>query len=396
MVTKEDFLKFKNLYEKELDENVITFWEKNCVDKEYGGYFTYLDQEGKPYDTDKYMWMQWRVVYMFSTLYYSHKKNENWLNIAKSGFEFLTKHGKDKDGSYYFAINRQGKPILAPFNIFSEAFVVMGSAALFKCTNDEKYKKEAISAMNHYISRIPNPKRQWEKAMPDKQKRLALGPYMILANLGTVMKQCLGITDYDKKTREAIDLVLDKFWNEKYKVLFENINPDYTFDLDSCDGRHLNPGHGLESMWFIIEYAEQNNAPELIPKACKIIKALLEFGWDKEHGGIYYFMDALGKPHVELQWNMKLWWVHNEATLACLYAYRNTKDKEFWEWFVKIHDYSFGHFRDVKFGEWFGYLDRYGNPTHTLKGGRWKTFFHVPRCLLFASFQFDKLAHSAK
>ena len=145
-------------------------------------------------------------------------------------------------------------------------------------------------------------------------------------------------------------------------------------------------------MWFVLEYAEQNNVPELIPKACKIIRALLEFGWDKENGGIFYFMDVLGKPHVELQWDMKLWWVHNEAILASLHAYRMTGDKYFWDWFVKVDEYCFKNFKDPKFGEWYGYLNRYGKPTHTLKGGRWKTFFHLPRCLLFGISEFNQIS----
>lgn len=45
-------------YEKELLENVVPFWEKHCVDKEFGGYFTSFDRDGSVYNTTKYMWMQ--------------------------------------------------------------------------------------------------------------------------------------------------------------------------------------------------------------------------------------------------------------------------------------------------------------------------------------------------
>lgn len=54
---------------------------------------------------------------------------------------------------------------------------------------------------------------------------------------------------------------------------------------------------------------------------------IFEFSWDKEFGGIYYFMDVLGKPHYELQHDMKLWWVHNEALIAAILAYKLTNDK---------------------------------------------------------------------
>ena len=94
-------------YENELIDNVIPFWETHCVDQEYGGYFTSLDRDGSVYDTEKYMWMQWRIVYMFATFYMSPYRQERWLEIARQGFDFLTKHGKSGDGTYYFALNRQ-------------------------------------------------------------------------------------------------------------------------------------------------------------------------------------------------------------------------------------------------------------------------------------------------
>jgi N-acylglucosamine 2-epimerase len=393
---------YLNKYQNELLQNVIPFWEKNCIDKEFGGYFTYLDRDGSVYDTDKYMWMQWRIVYMFATLYATKYKKDTWLEIAKGGYDFLTKYGKDDTGNYYMALNRKGEPIVAPYNVYSEAFVTMGAAALYKVTKEQKYKITAMTALNNYIQRIHNPngpKGRWEKSMPARPKRLSLGHYMILANLGTIVKDNIGINDYEKEIDVAADMVCNKFWNQKYHILFENINPDYSFDLNSSEGRHLNPGHGLEACWFLLEYAERNNKKDLITKICNIIKGQLEFGWDKKYGGIYYFMDVLGKPHIELSWDMKLWWVHNETLISLLYAYRLTHDEKsqnlFLNWFKKVDEWTWSHFPDKKFnedknyGDWFGYLNRQGDPTHLLKGGRWKTFFHVPRSLLKCSEQIE-------
>lgn len=376
-----DWASWIKLYEKELLDSVIPFWEMHCWDKKYGGFFTFLDRDGSIYDTDKFMWMQWRIVYMFATLYMTRYKRENWLTLAEKGFNFLSTHGKDDNNWYYFALNRTGTPIVAPYNVFSEAFAVMGAAALFRATGKDIYRQEALSAMKTYLSRVDNPKGRWNKAMPGKTKWLNLGYYMILANLGTVLRNCLNISKYDTQVDDAIKMIMDYFWNEKYDVIFENINPDFSFDLNSCDGRHLNPGHGLEGMWFVLEFAETNNRPDLISRASNAIKSILKFGWDKKYGGIYYFMDVLGKPHLELQWDMKLWWVHNEALIASLYAYKCTGDKMFLDWFKKIHDWTWAHFRDPD-SEWYGYLNRRGEPTHSLKGGKWKTFFHLPRCLL--------------
>ena len=178
-------------YENELIDNVIPFWETHCVDQEYGGYFTSLDRDGSVYDTEKYMWMQWRIVYMFATFYMSPYRQERWLEIARQGFDFLTKHGKSGDGTYYFALNRQGTPTMAPSNIFSDCFAAMGAAAMYKATGEARYKREADNAMHNYIRRMDNPKGRWEKAMPGKPKRLSHGHFMILANLGSVMKDMM-------------------------------------------------------------------------------------------------------------------------------------------------------------------------------------------------------------
>jgi N-acylglucosamine 2-epimerase len=107
-------------------------------------------------------------------------------------------------------------------------------------------------------------------------------------------------------------------------------------------------------------------------------------GWDPEYGGLYYFMDIQGKPTLQLEASMKLWWVHTEAIYALVLAYTLTHEPRWLEWLERVHTYAYQHFADPEYGEWFGYCDRYGKVTHTLKGGSYKGFFHVPRSLLFS------------
>ena len=60
---------------------------------------------------------------------------------------------------------------------------------------------------------------------------------------------------------------------------------------------------------------------ELIDKAVKIALSTIEYGWDKQYGGIFYFMDRLGRPQQQLEWDQKLWWVHIEAMIAMIKKY---------------------------------------------------------------------------
>ncbi len=379
-------------YERELLGSVVPFWEKNCIDRKYGGYLTSLDRDGTVFDHEKYMWMQWRIVYMFSVLYMSEYSKDRWLKTALHGYEFLREKGRDASGQYYFALNEKGEPSIAPYNIFSEAFAFMGCAALYRATGEVRFKQDAEEAWNSYLNRMKNPKGRWNKVLPGKQIFLPLGVNMISISLGILMNEYLGNHQYNSTIGNTVQLILDRFWNKDMGVLFENITPKMKFDLTSCDGRLINPGHGLEAMWFIMHYAEMEGRKDWIKKAADITLALLNFGWDKKHGGITYLKDVLERPCIELFHDMKLWWVHNEAILAALYAFRLTGDWRFWEWFVMIDQWAWKHFRDKEYGEWYGYLGQQGKPSLYLKGGKWKSFFHLPRCLYFSILQMKKLS----
>lgn len=383
----------KNLasqYRAELLENVVPFWTTHCPDREFGGYFTCLDRDGTVYDTEKFMWMQWRIVWMLCQLYHEVEKKQEWLDLAVAGFDFLRAHGKDERGRYYFSLNREGVPAMAPYSICSEAFAAMGCAALYRVTGNDAAKQEALSAYRQYLERRNAPKGEWEKTLAGRGQYDSIGHHMILVNVQNVMGECLADPDFFDEQKPVMDHVVSTFWDPKKEILLENVPCGGGFDMQSMTGRHYNPGHILETMWFLLLASQRHRHQAIQEKCIRIALATLEHGWDREYGGLYYFMDAAGKPHVELQWDMKLWWVHCEAILAVVAAGQITGNRAFQEWFNKLHAWTWEHFPDPKFGEWYGYLNRRGEPTHALKGGKWKTLFHLPRMLLQCSQWMEK------
>ena len=108
------------LYQDALLNNIIPFWEKHSLDHENGGYFTCLDREGKVYDTDKFMWLQGRQAWMFATIFNQVEQKERWLQISKSGVDFIRDKGMDHNGNVYFSLTADGQPLIQPYNIFSD------------------------------------------------------------------------------------------------------------------------------------------------------------------------------------------------------------------------------------------------------------------------------------
>ena len=312
-------------------------------------------------------------------LFNRFEQNEHWLNIAKEGWAFIEKYAISPSGDFYFSVDQEGKPLIQPYNIFSDCFGAMAAAQLGKATGDDGLGAKAVQIFNRILERAENPKGIWEKSTGNRAiKGFALP--MILSNLVLELEDFLSGELIDTSLDRCITEILDHFWNPLSGWIHEYIGIDNTI-MDTFEGRLVNPGHGIEAMWFLMDIARRRNDPKLAEKCIEILLALLEKGWDHEYGGIYYFLDAQAKPPLQLEWDQKLWWVHLESLLALAKAYAWQPEEKIWAWFKKVHDYTWSHFPDEAYGEWWAYLKRNGEVLIPLKGGKWKGCFHVPRAL---------------
>lgn len=369
-------------YKNELLENVLPFWIDFSIDKEYGGYFTCLDRDGTVFDTDKFIWLQGRQIWMFAKMYNTVEKKQEWLDIAIHGAKFLEQYGHDGNYNWYFALDQKGNPLTEPYNIFSYTFATMAFGQLHLATGNEKYAEITKKTFEIILKRQQNPKDKWNKAYPGTRSLKNFALPMILCNLALEIEHLVEKDFLNQLMENCIHEVMDVFYRPDLDgIIIENVTMEGELS-DTFDGRLINPGHAIEAMWFIMDLGERLVRPELIEKALEITLKMIDYGWDKKHGGIFYFMDRKGYPTQQLEWDQKLWWVHLETLISLLKGYKLTGSKECLDWFEKIHHYTWNHFKDKEYREWFGYLNRQGEVLLPLKGGKWKGCFHVPRGLL--------------
>jgi N-acylglucosamine 2-epimerase len=386
----DNFQDLATLYKNTLLNNVIPFWENHSIDWEQGGYFTCLDRQGKVYDTDKFVWLQNRQIWIFSTLYTQVERREEWLKIAANGAHFLAQNGRDKEGDWYFSLTRDGKPLVQPYNIFSDCFAAMAFSKYALASGEEWAKPIALKAYNNVLRRKDDPKGKYNKIYPGTRPMKSLAVPMILANLSLEMDWLLPSDQLEQILDATVQEVMTDFLDPEQGLLYENVALDGSH-LDCFEGRLINPGHGIEAMWFIMDIAVRHNDTQMINQAVDTVCNILSFSWDQEYGGLYYFIDAKGHPPQQLEWDQKLWWVHLESLVALAMGYRLTGRQDCWDWYQKVHEYTWSHFADAEHGEWFGYLDRQGNVLLNLKGGKWKGCFHVPRALYLCWQEFESL-----
>jgi N-acylglucosamine 2-epimerase len=369
-------------FHRDLVKNTIQFWKNCSVDAEHGGFLSLIDRDGSLLGGDKYLWIVGRETWLFARLYNVLEKREEWLHLAKHGVEFIKRHGFDRDGRMFFLVTRDGRPLRKRRYVLTELFNVMALAEYAKASGEQESMERARSTIALVLDLLARQGALEPKINPEIRPVRAHVVPMLLADIFKLLREADEEGDYDALIGRSIDELFTYFVKLEKRAVFEMVGMDGEI-LDTPEGRCINPGHAIETTWFILEEARHRNDEALLQRALPILDWSLERGWDARYGGILYFVDVDGKPPLQLEWDMKLWWPHNEAIYATLLAFHMTKDRRYEEWFERILDYALRHFPDKECGEWFGYLHRDGTVSNRIKGNGWKGPFHLPRQELY-------------
>ena len=378
-------------FRERLVNDTIPFWTSHAVDKTHGGFTTQLDRRGNLLSTDKPLWIQGRFTWTLSRLYNTLERREEWLALAKHGIDFISRHGFDADGRMFFAVTRDGKPLRKRRYLFAEVFAVLAFAEYARASGDAQaldMARQILALIQKTAARQwPEPGALEPKVNPGVRPMRGHSMTMILINTLQVLRDADFSSSplaYDSLIDAQIEEVFRLFVKPDMKLLLETVGPGGEYLGGTPEGRCVNPGHALETAWFILAEARRRGDSALAARTLPILDWSLDAGWDTRHGGILYFVDAEGRQPVQYEWDMKLWWVHNEALYAVLLAHVMTGEKKYEQWFDRIHSWSLAHFPDTTYGEWYGYLHRDGSVSHDLKGNMWKGPFHLPRQQLFS------------
>ncbi len=368
-------------YKTDLTENILPFWLQNGVDKINGGYYTCLDQSGKLMDSTKSVWFQGRFAYVLANAYNSIEKNQAWLEASKSGIDFIEKHCIDTDGRFFFEVTANGTPLRKRRYLFSECFAAIAMAEYSTASGDASYAQKALDLFNLVLKYKNTPALSEAKYLPSLEAK-GHSICMILINTASVIRRAIKDEVLSNQIDLSIAEIKKDFMHSEFKAVLETVGPNGEF-IDSCMGRTINPGHAIETAWFILEEAKAKNWDKsLVEMGTQILDWSWDWGWDKQYGGIINFMDCKNFPSQDYAQDMKFWWPQTEAIIATLYAYQATGDEKYLAMHKQINDYTYAHFPDSENGEWFGYLHRDGTVAQPAKGNLFKGPFHIPRMLI--------------
>ncbi len=403
-------------YENELQQNILPFWLPQCIDREYGGFLNCFSNDGtRLVSHDKYTWSQGRFVWCFSRLavmdapVFTAEQRAQFLELAKNGVAFLMEHcliGED-DWRCVFLMERDGSPKEvqkgAPLDmsIYADCFVVGGLGMYAYASGDMAAYRFAKRLYDSVVDRVE--RREFNTLpYPLSAQYRAHGIPMILSNTSRELYRAAeklapadGQALLSDLERYAAD-ILEHFVDEN-DALHEVITQDNRF-FPQILGRHINPGHTIEDVWFLLDAAELCQKPEWNERIYAIALRALENGWDEPYGGLIHLGDAHGgqpagdaagvedEPMTKqlAGWSDKLWWVHSEALYSTLRCGFCSGDARFFDWYRRIFDYTFHTFpnpdREVR--EWVQIRTRSGQPEEKVVALPVKDPYHIIRNLI--------------
>lgn len=381
MEVKDYLSKWASAYKQELQENIMPFWLEHGWDRQHGGVYTCVDREGRLMDTTKSVWFQGRFGFIAAYAYNHVEKNPEWLAASKSCIDFIEQHCIDTDGHMFFEVTGGGQPLRKRRYVFSECFATIAMSEYSIASGDKSYALKALDMFKRIQKFLTTPGFLEPKYLPTLQSR-GHSITMILINTASRVRAAIADPVLDIQIDESLSAIRRYFMHPEFKAVLEMVGPEGEF-IDTCNGRLINPGHCIETSWFIMEEARHRGwDKELVQMALQILEWSWDWGWDKEYGGIINFRDCRNFPVQDYSQDMKFWWPQTEAIIATLYAYQATKDEKYLEMHKQISDWTYAHFPDKECGEWYGYLHCDGTVAQPAKGNLFKGPFHIPRMMI--------------
>lgn len=407
-------------YREHLEQHILPFWNK-ALDREYGGVFTcYTNAGDQLISTDKFTWSQGRFLWLWSRIARMSERGllqedvQKYTDHARATFHFMDEHVFLPNGNCSFLLTREGEhkesiPGLGyDVSFYADCFVVLGYTEFARLTKDQDVLEKAVSLYRHIDDRLRTGRVRSEPyPIPDGYE--AHGFSMIMLNVSQELADALLEAD-DHRAREIreksvqyMERIMGTFCNER-RIVLEVIpaadGASAAGRPDTLLARHVNPGHTLECMWFVMSEARKLQRGDLIRQAMAVAKKAFEIGWDPQYGGLLRYVDREGgAPRGEAMtgdrrfeqlvadtWDMKLWWPHSEAVYTMLLCSALSDDDAYEDMYRQLKDYTFRVFPnpDPAVGEWVQIRDRQGEPANTVVALPVKDPYHITRNLLLS------------
>jgi mannobiose 2-epimerase len=388
-----------------LNTSLVSFYLPACVDTVHGGYFESLRQGKFAPTGEKFLTLQGRQLWFFSTLAQEGIETQAALAAARSGFEFLEGHLRDRrHGGYFSKVSDAGQPVDPRKHVYLNAFALYGLVAYYRASRDPQaltaaqdlFRTLEEKAHDHrhggYVEffyedwqPISDPKEPgYVGAIGTKTYNTHLHVLEALAELYRVWPDAL----VRQRLAELVFINANTVRHPDFNCNIDGWQPGWRMVQTPANLR-ASYGHDVECAWLTLDAAQAlGQAPALLRGWAEALCSYsLKFGYDREHGGFYY-TGPLGQPAEDRK---KEWWVQAEALVSMLEMYRLTGKAEYYDVFTQTFDFVEKH-QVAREGGWWATRSADGSAKGNQRSSPWQGAYHNGRAMLRCAKLLDELA----
>lgn len=370
---------------RHLFEHVLPFWEP-LVDEENGGLFTCVSDAGEVIAGDKWLWSQWRAVWVCSRIFNTLDPDPKWRDRAQRIAGFCMAHGwLEEAQGWALLVDREGKLLRGYESIYVDAFAVYGMTELAQATGDTVWLQRAEFTAEQAMARIDRlgdqlPHWPYPISPGTKMHGIPMIWSLKLAGLGAAT----GNARWRKTARSMLQEIDTDFYEAEGDWIREITERD-SGSASDCVAVTV-PGHVIEALWFR-RCAESSDVESVLPleETWRRVQRHFELGWEEQTGGgLLLATNARGEVATE-GWGMadlKLWWPVTEAMFAAVLGWAETGQGDWLDWYERLWRLAGDHYIDWEHGEWRQKLNRDLSPFAGTVALPVKDPFHLPRSLI--------------
>ena len=248
----------------------MPFWTNRVEDAEFGGYFNDFDRFGNRTGDEKAGWFVGRNLYTFSMMYRLFGENPRWLELARAGRVQLDTKFSRGDGRFNQKMTRDGRVINGFTSIFTDHFVVKGLFEYLRAAgleNDPTERALAHRLAQQLFADVRDPSVLKVEHIPDGMRKHAVNFMTLIVALES---RPLFENDFKDVLCECVEDSLYRFANDSLSAPLEYISLQGTPVLHG-EGRLVDPGHSMESLWFSIHAGAALGRPDWIKRAAQVL-----------------------------------------------------------------------------------------------------------------------------
>ena len=394
---KQETNQIKESCERVLLKNIVPFWFPDVIDLQEGGYRLNHDFRGTwKGPSNKYFVTQARTCWFFSRLSRSEYGTSEHLDAAHHGYAFLRDHMWDrKNGGFYWEVETSGLRIIKPDkHLYAQAFGLYALLEYAKASGDTTVNTLAENLFCLLEDHAHDPKhggykecfyRDWSRLPEDHIDYLnvaapnkSMNTHLHLLEAMTQYYLVTGESLARERLNELVIVLSNTLVNKNFSVCTDNNQHDWK----PLRGRHndrVSYGHQLENIWMLMEACRGlgfSNDPLL-----ELYRALfgyaLKYGFDRSAGGFY----ETGPINGPADQRDKIWWVQAECLVSALAMYGLTREKAYFDCFLRTLDWIMKYQIDWEGGDWYSRVSETKKPSGD-KAGAWKSPYHNGRAML--------------